>query len=140
MPIPFSVTYPPSVIVDEKGCVPQLWPAATEAVTGMFSGDALGDGVGVGVCPIQLLPLAKEYDVGVPIQQEERGEQAAVPLPVPVDGQKLYILQPAVMQQAAAQKARFDVSLPPTGSGACAKPSACGAGTPEPGKKAHVPG
>ncbi len=52
----------------------------------------------------------------------------------------MYILQPAVMQQAAAQKARFDVSLPPAGSGACVKPSACGAATAEPGKKAHVPG
>ncbi len=53
--------YPPSVIVDEKGWVAQIWPAATEAVTGMASGVALGDGVGagvgVGVCPIQLLPL-----------------------------------------------------------------------------------
>ena len=42
-------------------------------------GDAKGDADGVGVCPIQLLPLPVKYDVGVPIQQEERGAQAAVP-------------------------------------------------------------
>jgi hypothetical protein len=47
---------------------------------------ALGVWLGVGVCPIQLLPLAKKYDVGVPIQQEDRGAQAAVP-PPPVLGQ-----------------------------------------------------
>ena len=47
---------------------------------------ALGVWLGVGVCPIQLLPLAKEYDVGVPTQQEERGAQASVP-PPPVLGQ-----------------------------------------------------
>ncbi len=104
--------YPPSVIVDEKGWVAQLWPAATEAVTGMAGGDPLGDGDGVGVCPIQSEPALTP--VGVPRKHDDSGEHARGP--VLVDGQKFHAVQPLVQQQASAQAAWLIASVPPLGS------------------------